>query len=727
MDELTEVEVDLEKVKLLFANAGHSQAVVAVNSLVLLFVVGGTNPPAWAVIWTMIAISLAAVRYGIARRFAALPSDIHTYFIWKRRAIALTLIAAILWSGGGSAMMIAQPGATRMLVAIVLAGMVAGAVPLLSSVPMAFRAYAVPVMCTLIATAILDAHDLHDWILAFVSALYLIALLRSSEYFHSALDRSLRMAVQMRLIADQLKDALGLAESANLAKSRFLATMSHEIRTPMNGILGMAQLLLPDDVSKTERQDYARTILNSGQTLLTLLNDILDLSKVEAGKMELSAVTFDPRRMIDETVLLFAQAAHAKGLNIEAVWKGETDSLYMGDATRLRQMLSNLVLNAIKFTAEGNVRIEAQAIEHDDDRALIEFSVIDTGIGVPPEKQALLFQTFSQVDSSHTRIYGGSGLGLSIVRKLAELMGGSVGIESEPGKGSRFWFRVWVATNRGSALPQAAPVHSSGYLDADTLGGRILLVEDNLTNQKVILAMLSRLGVQVTLAENGQEALDAVEQSVPFDLVFMDIQMPVMNGHEATRAIRQWESASTRHRLPIVALTANAFEEDHQACKEAGMDDFLVKPIKMQDLFDALARWLKPQRPIQEAFVQAPNPASIHEPAPVLDMAVLQEMRESFEEDFGEIVDVFVTSTPELLDQLEHSLRDNNVTESERLAHGIKSSARSMGADQLANLCTTMERQARENAMLDPMGQFGLIKKAFALASEALEKAKQEK
>ncbi len=378
------------------------------------------------------------------------------------------------------------------------------------------------------------------------------------------------------------------AEAANVAKSRFLATMSHEIRTPMNGILGMAQLLLMDNLSEAERHEYARTILTSGQTLLTLLNDILDLSKVEAGKLELVQAAFDPAQVVAECAALFAEPAQAKGLILEADWNGPA-ARYRADPLRLRQMLANLVSNAVKFTAQGFVRIEGSEVARDGDTATLEFSVSDSGIGIPSGQQSLLFKPFSQADSSTTRAYGGSGLGLSIVRSLARLMGGEVGVESAPGQGTRFWFRI-----RAEALACGGESRQGGRDEEVRSGfaGRVLVVEDNPTNRVVAEAMLAKLGLACTSVENGRQALDAMMARPRPDLVLMDVQMPVMDGIDATELIRSWERENALAPLPIVALTAGAFEEDRQRCFAAGMDAFLAKPLRLGDLVPVLARWL---------------------------------------------------------------------------------------------------------------------------------------
>jgi PAS domain S-box-containing protein len=396
----------------------------------------------------------------------------------------------------------------------------------------------------------------------------------------------------------QLEAALASAQAANQAKSRFLATMSHEIRTPMNGILGMAQLLLTPQLQDIDRRDYARTILNSGETLLTLLNDILDFSKIEAGKCELESSPLEPQQLLRETQALFFATASRKGLSLESEWSGPPQR-YLGDPHRLRQMLANLVGNAIKFTAHGRVRIAGREIERagpEEGTATLEFSVTDSGIGIATDKLALLFQPFTQADSSTTRQFGGSGLGLSIVKRLADLMGGEVGADSTPGQGSRFWFRIRAeavaagADSRQAGRPCAAEDAREGVLPR--FEGRILVTESNPASQRVIAALLKMLGLTCEVVEDGEQCVAAHTGGEPADLILMDLQMPVMNGCTATARIRAWEQENHQVRLPIIALTADAYADDRAHCLACGMDDFLTKPVDFDVLAAMLGRWL---------------------------------------------------------------------------------------------------------------------------------------
>jgi PAS domain S-box-containing protein len=400
-----------------------------------------------------------------------------------------------------------------------------------------------------------------------------------------------------------LEQAVKDANAANEAKSRFLANMSHELRTPMNGVLGMAQMLMASGLTLEQQQLYARTILSSGRMLLKLLNDILDLSKVEAGKVELESLVFQPQQLIHETALLFTNSAVEKGLNLQEQWGGANGLRFRGDAHRLRQMLFNLVSNGLKFTKHGFVRIEGAVIEElepatatTEAKVLLEFSATDSGIGIPQDKVDRLFKPFTQVDSSVTREHGGTGLGLSIVSALARQMGGSAGIDNTLATGARVWFRlsaslVAIGDDTRHSVLAAEPTKRTPDATPRSTSGQVLVVEDVPLNRMVIGSLLTREGVAFTCVENGEIALAAIMDGAQPDLVLVDCQMPVMDGYTATKKIREWELAHGKSRLPIVALTADAFEEDRKRCIAVGMDDFLAKPLDFAQLNSILKKW----------------------------------------------------------------------------------------------------------------------------------------
>jgi two-component system, sensor histidine kinase len=406
------------------------------------------------------------------------------------------------------------------------------------------------------------------------------------------LDRSLRRREADMREMDRLRTE---AVAASQAKSSFLATMSHEIRTPMNGILGMAQLMQGSGVGERERMDYAATILSSGRTLLTLLNDVLDYSKVEAGKMELVLEDGAPGQIMEEVSKLFFVAARSKGLSLVSQWQGAETARYRIDGIRVRQMVSNLVGNAVKFSTRGTIDLCARELSREAGHAVLEFRVTDQGPGISEEDQDRLFSPFVQADNSTTRRHGGSGLGLSTVRGLARLMGGDAGVHSVEGEGAAFWFtvKVEVAPEDSPATLDRAGSQVPVCADAEASGVQILVAEDDPTNQLVISAMLSRAGHQVRIVENGQLALDAATHQPRPDLVIMDVQMPVMDGLDATRAIRFWEQEHDQKAIPIVALTAGAFQVDRQRCLEAGMNEFLTKPVLLGDVRRVVASLLR--------------------------------------------------------------------------------------------------------------------------------------
>jgi len=487
----------------------------------------------------------------------------------------------------------------------------------------------------------------------------------------------------------------------------------------MNAILGFSSIL-NDIITDSTQRYYLEAIHRSGKTLLQLINDVLDLSKIEAGKLELELATFELGAVLDELIDLVAPEAQAKELLLRRQGTMQLPVTLRGDVTRLRQILLNLLSNAVKFTECGNVTLSAELIELTNQRATLICTVSDTGIGIPAERIEALFEPFIQGDSSTTRVYGGTGLGLTISRQLAHLMGGNIEVSSTVGQGASFRvaipFDVCPSGNVTSDQEPVAP-RAEEHIEP----ARILLVEDNATNQLVARTILQKQGHYVDVAANGAEAL-ALLKIIPFNLVFMDCQMPVMDGFEATRRIRNGEAGNEQRQIPIVAMTAHAFEEVKLRCLENGMNDYMSKPVKASDLNNCVAQWrsnIPQQTAMEESIIYSAVPVD-----DCFDHAGLLRRLEGDNDLADEVVKMFLNSAPVHLETLHRAIMNGAAEEVAMQAHNFKGMARNCGAIATGNVTMQLEKIATAGILDGAEQLLKELELAFLLCRDEMVKRK---
>jgi signal transduction histidine kinase/DNA-binding NarL/FixJ family response regulator len=509
----------------------------------------------------------------------------------------------------------------------------------------------------------------------------------------------------------ELESARDKALAISNAKSDFLAKMSHEIRTPMNGVLGMIELLGNTPLDKAQKR-YMHSISHSADTLLDIISDILDFSKMDAGKLALEIRPFNLNSFITDITDSLSGLADRRGLRLNNIAPEGPPINVEGDSLRLRQILTNLIGNAIKFTEQGGVLLRVSSEPDAGEFEYVTFEVIDTGIGISPRKQQHIFNSFAQADGSTTRRYGGTGLGLAISKQLVEMMGGAIKLQSDPDEGSNFSFTLRLRADRKGDMTgiEKTFTHVYGELDGNEsalqpLRGRVLVAEDNAVNQAVAVGMLDAMGVESIVAKDGQEAVDLFK-SQPFDAVLMDCQMPVLDGFQAAREIRRIESLSKTDPVRIIAVTANAMAGDMEKCIAAGMDDYLRKPYKGEQLNAALIRVLQPGEAPKEIEAEPESPVvldrfiedSVTEAIDDSALESLSTLPQAGDHDLvNQVIQTYINTSMDLMTRLGEAIDRSDSEYIRSAAHSLKSSSANVGAIKLAELCASMETSTRKS------------------------------
>ncbi len=655
-------------------------------------------------IWAGLMLLVAAARYRLWQNFSAADEHARRHGRWTQAYFIGTLCAGAGWSFGPVMLMPAAGHTGSLLLTLIVMLVASVSMTTQVSQPRAMLGFQ---LATLLPTSLAlvmtggDIEPIAAGVLAFGTAAIMVVGLISGRSTRALVETELRLSHSLA----QTNLARERAEAASLAKSQFLANMSHEIRTPMNGVIGIAQLLQDEDLTPRQRH-YVKTLMGAGENLMALLNDVLDFARGDAGRLTVEQIAFDLHQLVVELVDLYAKSATDKEIGFGHELAPDVPRYVVGDPLRLRQVLTNLLSNAIKFTDQGYVRLRVSAEgTAGEGKVKLCFDVADSGIGISDQAKEKLFTPFSQADESMSRRFGGSGLGLAISRQIVEIMGGTIAVQSLT-QGTRFSVRVAMLPARAENVVTHRANQQSIQFQCDT---RILVAEDNETNLIVVEALLNQLGVnKVAVAVDGVAAIAGWRDA---DLILMDCQMPNVDGYAATRHIRELERAENLPRVPIVALTAHALAEERQRCLDAGMDDFLTKPLLLQVLAETIRRHL-PQRIVASestvattatAATTAPLPTPV---APSLETtevpifvgkmvdetlsALPQERRSAFQQ---RLLETFRRG----LDTRVETLCQASATEFDAIritAHALKSTSAQMGAVRLSHTCRDLEAAA---------------------------------
>ncbi len=721
-----------QRLTILYDTLVHTNLGYLFSAIVLLFVLRDQIQFEQQIIW--FSLLFLSTSFGFYIKYSySLKKDslnIDTPF-WERRFLLFTLLAALSWGAAGIILYPENTLIEEPLLYLIITGVVAACVGMIFGSLKAVRIFSVVTLVPLIANILYSHHKNSIFLASYFIMLMIISLIIAKKLNHH-LKEKIRLKLDAKKIKMQshetdlkFKELYEQSEISNKAKSDFLANMSHEIRTPMNGVLGNLSLLLMDELKLSkEQKQRAHAIQSSANSMLAIINDILDFSKIEAGMLSVDLHDFNFAEFINDISSNVSSSIRAKGLNYQCNCSPELNRWFKGDSGRIKQILNNLISNSLKFTEKGSITINCKPNYSNDLFTILEFNVIDTGIGISPEQKNTIFERFTQADNSTTRKYGGTGLGLSICKQLTSLLGGDIAIKETSNKGTHISFTVRLEK---IDTPQHTH-HSKQHIYHND--ANILIVDDNETNIMVAQDMLEVLGAQVSSAKNGLDALEALEQK-DFDLVFMDCHMPEMDGYEATRKIRQLKPHQRNYNIAIVAMTASAMVGDREKCLSSGMDDYMTKPIEIDLIQQKLQYWLHKDREqsltntdnTEVKETQTKNNSTPKEKATpqnkqgtdaiIFDYNAINQRVSGNHELVVKVCQHSLVSMAETVVDLHASLKNKNFDKAQKMAHSLKGASATIGCMRLNASCIILENNLKQKKYIDLPNNFNQLKTVY--------------